>query len=94
MDNKLQAINAAIDYALDLADDGLLFLRMWREGDWSGIQKEYPDFDLGSAGKANLSSMRSVLSLARSTSEGKEIEMSSEEAMTTGISQLPESPTK
>lgn len=43
-----RAFNAAIDFALDggAGYEGLVFLRMWREGDWDGIRKEFPDFDL------------------------------------------------
>ena len=42
--------NAAINFALDEADgEGLTFLRMWREGDWSGIEIEFPEFDLNDA---------------------------------------------
>ncbi len=45
------AFNAAIDFALDDAgEDGLIFLRMWREGDWAGIAKEFPDFNLETTG--------------------------------------------
>ena len=46
-DQMQSAFNAAIDFAIDEADgEGILFLRMWREGDWDGIAKEFPDFDL------------------------------------------------
>ena len=39
------AFNAAIDFALDDADgEGVIFLRMWREGDWKGIIEEFPEF--------------------------------------------------
>lgn len=85
MTEAVKAINSAIDFALDSADDGLLFLRMWREGDWPGIQNEFPEYDLRLVGRANLSALKSVLSLARSKNEGKVITMSAEEAMTTGI---------
>ena len=45
------AFNAAINFALDEAGgDGLIFLRMWREGDWAGIAKEFPEFDLETTG--------------------------------------------
>lgn len=37
--------NAAINFAIDDADgDGILFLRLWREGDWDSIAKEFPEF--------------------------------------------------
>ncbi|MFG1389211.1 hypothetical protein, partial [Xanthobacter versatilis] len=42
------AFNAAIDYACDLNDapeDGVIFLRMWREGEWQQIAEEFPEFD-------------------------------------------------
>lgn len=45
------AFNAAIDYACDLNDspeDGVIFLRMWREGEWQQIAEEFPEFDLSS----------------------------------------------
>jgi len=44
------SFNAAINYAIDDAGDhGVLFLSLWREGDWVGIQKEFPGFDLTTA---------------------------------------------
>ena len=52
--DKVSIINSAINYALDHADDGLLFLRMWREGDWLGIEKEFQGFDLSEIGKLAL----------------------------------------
>lgn len=37
--------NAAINFALEGADqEGMLFLTMWREGDWAGIAQEFPSF--------------------------------------------------
>lgn len=37
--------NSAIDFALDEASlDGILFLRMWREGAWDEIAQEFPEF--------------------------------------------------
>jgi hypothetical protein len=47
--------NAALDFALDGGADheGLLFLRMWREGDWKGIADEFPSFDLSTTGQVN-----------------------------------------
>lgn len=48
-----RAFNAAINFALDeCLEDGLLFLSMWREGDWNGISEEFPLFDLGTAAPA------------------------------------------
>lgn len=41
-----KAFKAAIDFALDGADEGLLFLAMWNEGNWVGIANEFPSFDL------------------------------------------------
>jgi hypothetical protein len=42
------SFNAALDFALDgeAEEEGLTFLRMWREGDWVGIAKEFPKFEL------------------------------------------------
>lgn len=33
-----------LNYALDESDDPVTFLRVWREGDWDRIKKEFPDF--------------------------------------------------
>jgi hypothetical protein len=42
-----EAFNAAINFALDEADgDGLIFLEMWREGQWQEIAHSFPQFDL------------------------------------------------
>lgn len=39
--------NGAIDFAIDQAGpEGLLFLRMWREGDWGGIRTEFPEYEI------------------------------------------------
>ncbi len=40
------SFNAAINFALDDANigEGILFLEMWREGDWKGLIEEFPDF--------------------------------------------------
>jgi hypothetical protein len=39
------AFNAAINFAVDDADgDGIIFLQMWREGDWKGIIEAFPEF--------------------------------------------------
>lgn len=49
------AFNEAINFALDEADgDGLLFLRLWREGDWESIAKEFPEFDLETTGQVKV----------------------------------------
>ncbi len=51
----LTAFNAAISFALDEADgDGLLFLRLWREGDWESIATEFPHFDLETTGQVKM----------------------------------------
>lgn len=52
MDSTL-AFNAAINFALDEAEDGMIFLAMWREGDWEGIAKDFPEFDLNTTGQVN-----------------------------------------
>lgn len=50
-DQENIAFNAAINFALDEADgEGLLFLRLWREGDWESIAEEFPEFDLATTG--------------------------------------------
>ncbi|WP_305910506.1 hypothetical protein Q9L42_020355 (plasmid) [Methylomarinum sp. Ch1-1] len=42
--------NAAINFALDEAGfDGLLFLRLWREGAWDAIEKDFPEFKISDA---------------------------------------------
>lgn len=46
-ESKMQEeFNAAINFTLDsgVGLDGLVFLRMWREGDWKGIREEFPEF--------------------------------------------------
>lgn len=49
------AFNAAINFALDESEgDGLIFLRLWREGDWEGIANEFPRFDLETTGQVGL----------------------------------------
>lgn len=49
------AFNAAIDFAVDESDgDGLLFLRLWREGDWEAIAREFPAFDLETTGQVKV----------------------------------------
>jgi hypothetical protein len=46
-DARIAAIfNDAISFALDVADDGLLFLRLWREGDWLTLVSEFPDYTI------------------------------------------------
>ena len=38
--------NAAINFAIDDAGlEGILFLKLWREGDWPGIAREFPEFN-------------------------------------------------
>jgi len=55
------AFNAAINFALDEADgDGLLFLRLWREGDWESIAREFPEFDLETTGQVKVVAGRLV----------------------------------
>ncbi len=43
-----RAFNSALDFALDDCepDEGLTFLRLWREGDWQAIARDWPEFDL------------------------------------------------
>jgi hypothetical protein len=41
------SFNAAINFAIDdVGPEGLTFLRLWREGDWDAIRKEFPEFGL------------------------------------------------
>ncbi len=52
---KLQAVheqcsaqaqyNAAIQYAINEGFDGITFLRLWNEGAWDVIAREFPDFE-------------------------------------------------
>ena len=38
--------NAAINFAIDdVGLEGILLLRLWREGDWPGIAGEFPEFN-------------------------------------------------
>ncbi len=41
-----EAFNSAINFALspDANLEGMLFLSLWREGDWEGLAKEFPEF--------------------------------------------------
>ena len=55
------AYNAAINFARDEADgDCLLFLRLWREGDWESIAREFPEFDLETTGQVKVVAGRLV----------------------------------
>jgi hypothetical protein len=37
----------AIDYAINDADgEGVLFLKLWQEGDWKSIDEEFSDFEI------------------------------------------------
>ena len=43
-----EEFNAAINFAIDGAGwgrDGILFLRLWREGAWDEIAEEFPEFN-------------------------------------------------
>lgn len=52
------AFNAAINFALDGAEgEGLLFLNLWREGDWESIAREFPDFDLATTGQVKIATL-------------------------------------
>lgn len=49
MSFAITAYNEALDFALDKVDDNydsIQFLKMWREGDWIGIERDFPEFDL------------------------------------------------
>lgn len=47
-----KAFNTAIDFSITIDKEypgsGIEFLRLWREGSWSEIKKEFPEFDLDS----------------------------------------------
>lgn len=58
-DIAIKAYNEAINFAVDYAKDtAAVFLNMWREGDWDGIKKEYPDFDLTSIAKIHIGNIK------------------------------------
>lgn len=40
-DQQTQALCAAIDFAIH-NDDGLTFLRLWREGEFEAIKRDWP----------------------------------------------------
>jgi len=40
-----QDFNDAIDFAI-LDDEPAAFLTAWREGDWEGLRKEWPEFEI------------------------------------------------
>jgi hypothetical protein len=53
----IKAFNSAINFALDESEDAssaMCFLSMWREGDWEGISKEFPDFDMSATAASQL----------------------------------------
>lgn len=38
---------SAINFAVDEADgENATFLKMWREGDWQGLAREFPEYDI------------------------------------------------
>jgi len=50
MENAQEDFNAAINYALDEAEgDHILFLELWREGNWEALQAEFPEFKISDA---------------------------------------------
>lgn len=52
MEDTRKAFNTAIDFSISVDREdpgsGIEFLKLWREGRWSEIKKEFPEFDLGS----------------------------------------------
>lgn len=51
-----KSFNTAINYTINTArensySDAILFLEMWREGNWDEIKKNFPDFDISSIPK-------------------------------------------
>jgi hypothetical protein len=88
-DKVKQAYSSAIDFAIsDPNGEGITFLKMWQEGDWAGIKSDFPEFDLTIMGELNIAAIKSIFTLARSSS-CKVTEMSVEDAMTKGISISP-----
>jgi hypothetical protein len=43
------AYNSAMSFAIGMRDMAPVFLSMWSEGDWKGIEREFPSFDLSTA---------------------------------------------
>ncbi len=51
LSDAFRCFNAAINFTLEKAGpEGLLFLGLWREGNWEGIAKEFPEFDIQKTG--------------------------------------------
>jgi hypothetical protein len=43
----IQAYNDALNYALDeCGPEAVTFLRLWREGDWAAIEREFPGYNV------------------------------------------------
>lgn len=42
--HKYEDFNLALNFALDVADEGIDFLRVWREGGWSTLDREWPEW--------------------------------------------------
>jgi len=45
---------AAINFALNQNTKGLVFLRFWKNKEWTKIRREFPDFDLKSTSGLNV----------------------------------------
>ena len=45
----VQAYKSAINFAIEMRDMAPVFLSMWNEGDWKGIEREFPSFYLSTA---------------------------------------------
>ena len=46
-EHQIEEFNKVINFALDETEgEGLLFLKCWREGDWSTIEKEFSGFKI------------------------------------------------
>jgi len=44
--NDIKAFRAAINFSIDQAgDDAVLFLSLWREGNWDALNREFPEFN-------------------------------------------------
>ena len=47
VEKACREFNVAINFAIDVAETdgyGIMFLRLWREGEWDVIAKEFPGF--------------------------------------------------
>ena len=65
VDEIKKLFNDVINFALDNAgDDGLIFLNLWREGDFNAISEVFPDYQIPAhfIGNLVLSDLKKVAS--------------------------------